>query len=109
MSTEEGEGGAGLVMPAGDALYLQLKVQLQRFSSCQVSQRRVPVERSREEAVGLRALIRQQAVRGYALSDQVAPPLPLQGAQQRGLGNKSDKTTTGIKLSAIPYLSLRSI
>lgn len=26
VSTEEGEGGAGLVVPAGDALHLQLKV-----------------------------------------------------------------------------------
>ncbi len=37
-STEEGEGGAGLVVPVGDALHLQLKVQLQLLSSRQVSQ-----------------------------------------------------------------------
>lgn len=37
VSTEEGEGGAGLVVSAGDALHLQLKVQLQRFYSSQVS------------------------------------------------------------------------
>lgn len=38
LSTEEGEGGAGLVVPAGDALHLQLKVQLQWFRSGQVGQ-----------------------------------------------------------------------
>lgn len=57
VSTEEGEGGAGLVVSAGDALHLQLEVQLQRFCSGQVSQRRVSPERSRQEVVGLRALI----------------------------------------------------
>lgn len=31
VSAEEGEGGAGLVVPTGDAFHLQLKVQLQRF------------------------------------------------------------------------------
>lgn len=46
MSTEESEGRAGLVMSAGDAFHLQLKVQLQRFCSGQVSQCSVSSERS---------------------------------------------------------------
>lgn len=57
VSTEEGEGRAGLVMSAGDALHLQLKVQLKRFDSCQVGQRSVSPERSRQKAVGLRAFV----------------------------------------------------
>lgn len=57
VSTEEGEGGTGLVVSIGDALQLQLKVQLQRFCSGQVSQRRVSPERSRQEVVGLCAFI----------------------------------------------------
>lgn len=55
VSTEEGEGGAGLVVPAGDALHLQLQVQLQRLGGHQVSQRRAPPERGGQEVVGLRA------------------------------------------------------
>lgn len=57
VSTEECEGGAGLVVSAGDAFHLQLKVQLQWFGSRQVSQQRVSPERSRLEVVGLCALI----------------------------------------------------
>lgn len=57
VSTEEGEGRAGLVVPAVDALHLQLEVQLQRFGSGQVSQRRFPPERSRQEVVGLCAFV----------------------------------------------------
>lgn len=38
MSTEEGEGRAGLVVPAGHALNLQLEVQLQRLGGHQVGQ-----------------------------------------------------------------------
>lgn len=88
VSTEEGEGRAGLVVSAGDALHLQLEVQLQWFTSCQVSQRRVSLERGRQEVVGLRALILQQAVCAHAFSDQVTSLLLLQGAQQRGLMKK---------------------
>lgn len=57
VSAEEGEGGAGLVVSAGDALHLQLKVQLRRFCGRQVSQRRVSPERSGQEVVRLCALI----------------------------------------------------
>lgn len=57
VSAEEGESRAGLVVSTGDALHLQLKVQLQRFDSRQISQRRVSSERSGEEAVGLCAFI----------------------------------------------------
>lgn len=58
VSTQEGEGGAGLVVPGGDALHLQLEVQLQWFRSGEVGQRRVSPERSRQEVVGLCAFIR---------------------------------------------------
>lgn len=57
VSTEEREGGAGLVVSAGDALHLQLKVQLRRFGSRQIGQRRLSPERSGLEVVGLCALI----------------------------------------------------
>lgn len=57
VSAQEGEGGAGLVVSAGDALHLQLEVQLQRLPNGQVSQRRVPPERSGQEVVGLRPLV----------------------------------------------------
>lgn len=57
VSTQEGEGGAGLVVAAGDALHLQLEVQLQRFGSCEVSQRRVSPEGNGQEVVGLCALV----------------------------------------------------
>lgn len=55
VSAEEGEGGAGFVVPAGDTLHLQLEVQLQRLGGRQVSQRRAPPERGGQEVVGLRA------------------------------------------------------
>lgn len=38
VSTDEGEGGGGLVVPAGDALHLQLEVQLQWLGSSQIGQ-----------------------------------------------------------------------
>lgn len=89
VSAEESEGRAGLVVLAGDALHLQLQVQLQRFSSCQVGKRRLSLERSRQEAVGLSAFVRQQAVGAHGLCDEVTPPLLLQGAQQGGLGESN--------------------
>lgn len=57
VSAEEGEGGAGFMVPTGDALHLQLKVQLQRFSGCQVRQRGVPPKRGGQEVVGLSAFV----------------------------------------------------
>lgn len=57
LSTEECKSGAGLVVAAGDAFHLQLKVHLRRFASRQVSKRRAPPERSRQEVVGLSALV----------------------------------------------------
>lgn len=57
LPTEECESGAGLVVAASDALHLQLKVHFQRFASRQVSKRCAPPERSRQEVVGLSALV----------------------------------------------------
>lgn len=77
LSTEECESGAGLVVAAGDALHLQLKVHLQRFASGQVGQGCVSPERSRPEVVGLSALILQEAIREYDLCNKVTPLLLL--------------------------------
>lgn len=57
VSTQEGEHGAGLVVSTGDALHLQLKVQLQRLSISQISQRCVSPERSGQEVVRLCAFV----------------------------------------------------
>lgn len=57
VSTQEGERGAGFVVSTGDALHLQLKVKLRRFSSSQISQRGVSPERSGQEVVCLRAFV----------------------------------------------------
>lgn len=104
LSADEGEGGAGLVVSAGDALQLQLKVQLQRLCSHQVGQRRAPLERGRQEVVGLCALILQQAVVAYALSNEVTPLLLLQGAQQRGL--RRERNTSRDKYPVYLWLLL---
>lgn len=88
LSTDECESGAGLVVAAGDTLHLQLKVHLRWFASSQVGQGRVSPERSRQEVVGLSALILQEAICEYDLSNKVTPLLLLQGAEQRGLRSK---------------------
>lgn len=62
VSTDKGKGGVCLMVSTGDALHLQLKVQLQRFSRCQVNQGQVFPKRSRQEVVGLRSFVCQQAV-----------------------------------------------
>lgn len=85
VSTEEGEGGAGLVVPAGHALHLQLEVQLQRLGGHQVGQRGVPAEGGGQEGVGLRADVVQKAVSAHTLCNEVTSLLRLQRAQQRGL------------------------
>lgn len=54
---EEGEGRAGLVVSAGDALHLQLEVQLRRLPGSQIRQRRVSPEGSGQEVVRLRAFV----------------------------------------------------
>lgn len=78
VSTQEGEGRAGLVVPAGHTLNLQLEVQLQRLGGHQVSQRGVPAEGGGQEAIGLRTDVVQQAVGAHTLCDEVTSLLRLQ-------------------------------
>lgn len=82
VSADEGEGGGGLVVAAGDSLQLQLQVELQGLSGRQLRQASAVMERCRQEVVRLGAHVLQQRVAAGALGDQVTPLLLLQRAQQ---------------------------
>lgn len=69
VSAEEGEDGAGSVVPAVHSLSLQLQVQLQRPPCQRVGQCGADCERSRAERVRLRAHVDEEPIGCLRLAD----------------------------------------